>query len=262
MISVLRSESDMQDIENRLKAKGIRQEDFRAICSILLTKGLLARSDGGDSTRLYDIAARCDGEISEYLSFAFPVILTNTLRPPHFRVVPSHHRDVGLIDPDEDLETRREIKQSIIQSLAAALLALRMLYDEQLLEKKVDASGRISVKLTELALFMNSTFGVSLPQTRTDQRALFMKLKKHGAIDVRIEALSDEDAVIVIRPEILTLVLEQNVRAAQAAFEASRRTASSEEGEPALGTDTVEAEAKGAQIIPLDRAERNPAHRL
>jgi hypothetical protein len=84
---------------DRLKTKGIRQEDFRAICSIVLTKGLLARSDGGDSTRLYDIAARCDSELSEYLSFAFPVILTNAIRPPHFRLVPSHHRDVGLVDP-------------------------------------------------------------------------------------------------------------------------------------------------------------------
>src|SRR5260221_9994357 len=104
MTTALHSEREMQDIETRLKDKGIRQEDFRAICSILLTKGLLARADGGDSTRLYDIAARCDGELSEYLSFAFPVILTNTLRPPHFRLVPSHHRDVGLVDPDEDLE--------------------------------------------------------------------------------------------------------------------------------------------------------------
>jgi hypothetical protein len=259
----------MQDIETRLKAKGIRQEDFRAICSILLTKGLLARSDGGDSTRLYDVAARCDDELSEYLTFAFPVILTNTLRPPHFRLVPSHHRDVGLVDPDEDLETRREIKQSVVQSLAAALLALRMLYDEQLLEKKVDASGRISVKMTELALFMNSTFGVSLPQTKTDQRALFMKLKKHGAIDVRIEALSDEDAVIVIRAEILTLVLEQNVRAAQAAFEAGRddQVATEEEAGAVKPGDRDsagegESEGKGAQIIPLDRIERSPANRL
>jgi hypothetical protein len=258
----------MQDIETRLRAKGIRQEDFRAICSILLSKGLLARSDGGDSTRLYDIAARCDDELSDYLTFAFPVILTNTLRPPHFRLVPSHHRDVGLVDPDEDLEMRREIKQSVVQSLAAALLALRMLYDEQLLEKKVDTSGRISVKMTELALFMNSTFGIGLPLTKTDQRALFMKLKKHGAIDVRIEALSDEDAVIVIRPEILTLVLEQNVRIAQAAFEAGRDgQAATEQDDPAVmpgdrdSAGGTESEAKGAQIIPLDRIERSSASR-
>jgi hypothetical protein len=249
----------MQEIENRLKAKSIRQEDFRAICSTLLTKGLLARSDGGDSARLYDIAARCDGELSEYLSFAFPVILTNSLRPPHFRLVPSHHRDVGLVDPDEDLETRREIKQSVVQSLAAALLALRILYDEQLLEKKVDGSGRISVKLTELALFMNATFGIGLPPTKTDQRALFMKLKKHGAIDVRIEALSDEDAVIVIRPEILTLVLEQNVRAAQAGFEANRGAAEAweEQGSPPAEAHMAEPESKSAQIILLGRAERS-----
>jgi hypothetical protein len=253
----------MQDIETRLKGKGIRQEDFRAICSILLTRGLLARSDGGDSTRLYDIAARCDEELSEYLTFALPVILTNTLRPPHFRLVPSHHRDAGLVDPDEDLETRREIKQSVVQSLAAALLALRMLYDEQLLEKKVDASGRISVKMTDFALFMNTTFGVGLPGTKTDQRALFMKLKKHGAIDVRIEALSDEDAVVVIRPEILTLVLESNVRAAQAAFESGRNAAAEPEALAGTGdrevADDVLTEAKSAQIIPLERAERNPA---
>jgi len=257
----------MQDIEARLKTKGIRQQDFRAVCSVLLSKGFLARSDGGDATRLYDIASRCEAELSEYLSFAFPVVLLNTLRPPHFRVIPSHHRDISLVEPDEDLEMRREVKQSVVQSLAAALLALRMLYDEQLLEKKIDVSGRISVKLTELALFMNSTFAIGLPQTKTDQRALFMKLKKHGAIDIRIEALGDEDAVIVIRPEILTLVLEQNVRAAQAAFEA-RADAATMNIEPAPSleqtadaTNELSADARSAQIITLERPERGPTSR-
>jgi hypothetical protein len=247
----------MQDIEARLKTKGIRPDDFRAVCSVLLSKGFLARSDGGDSTRLYDIAARCDAELSEYLSFAFPVVLINTPRPPHFRVIPSHHRDIGLVEPDEDLEMRREVKQSVAQSLAAALLALRMLYDEQLLEKKIDVSGRISVKMTELALFMNSTFGIG-PQTKTDQKALFMKLKKHGAIDIRIEALGDEDAVIVIRPEILTLVLEQNIRAAQAAFAPSPGEAYEPAGE---APDQASDELRSAQIITLERTERSSTSR-
>jgi hypothetical protein len=248
----------MKEIEARLKARGIRPDDFRAVCSVLLSKGFLSRADGGISTRLYDIAARCEAELSEYLAFAFPIVLVNTLRPPHFRVVPSHHRDLGLVEPDEDLETRREVKQSVVQSLAATLLALRMLYDEQLLEKKIDVSGRISVKLTELALFMNTTFGVGLPQTRTEQRALFMKLKKHGALDMRIEALGDEDAVIVIRPEILTLVLEQNVRAAQAAFEASSDDPPEEPVRTATNTPN---EAQSAQITTLERTERSSTSR-
>jgi hypothetical protein len=244
----------MQDIEACLKAKGIRPDDFRAVCSVLLSKGFLARSDGGESTRLYDIAARCEAELSEYLSFAFPVVLLNTLRPPHFRVIPSHHRDIGLVEPDDDLEIRREMKQSVAQSLAAALLALRMLYDEQLLEKRIDVSGRVSIKLTELALFMNSTFGIPLPQTRTDQKALFMKLKKHGAIDIRIDALGDEDAVIVIRAEILTLVPEQNVRAAQAAFELLSGTSASDQPPDPIAEVTNENpdESRSAQIITLE----------
>jgi hypothetical protein len=248
----------MKDIEARLKTKSVRPDDFRAICSVLLSKGFLSRADGGDSTRLYDIAARCESELSEYLTFAFPVVLLNTLRPPHFRLVPSHHRDMGLVEPDDDLEMRRELKQSVAQSLAASLLALRMLYDEQILEKKIDVSGRISVKLTELALFMNTTFSVGLPQTKTDQKALFMKLKKHGALDMRIEALGDEDAVIVIRPEILTLVLEQNVRAAQAAFEAS----STDPPEDLVSAVTeTPNEAHSAQIITLERTERSSTSR-
>lgn len=248
----------MQDIQARLKTKSIRPDDFRAVCSVLLSKGFLSRGDGGDSTRLYDVAVRCEAELSEYLSFAFPVVLLNTLRPPHFRVIPSHHRDIGLVEPDDDLEMRREVRQSVAQSLAAALLALRMLYDEQLLEKKIDVSGRISVKLTELALFMNSTFGIGLPQTRTDQKALFMKLKKHGAIDIRIEALGDEDAVIVIRSEILTLVLEQNIRAAQAAFEPPPDDPSKEN---ASVENEISDEPHSAQIITLERSDRSSTSR-
>lgn len=247
----------MQEIEARLKTKGIRQEDFRAICSILLSKGLLSRVDGGDSTQLYDIASRCEDELNDYLTFAFPVVLVNTARPPHLRVIPSHHRDLGLVEPDEELETRREIKQSVVQSLAAALLALRMLYDEQLLEKKIDVSGRISIKLSELALFMNSTFGISLPTTKTDQRALFLKLKKHGAIDIRIEALSEDDAVIVIRPEILTLVLEQNIKAAQAAFESAAEPDGSSVENSGSEQGAQPAKTHSAQIITLERHERD-----
>ncbi|MDO8875433.1 MAG: hypothetical protein Q8M24_16180 [Pseudolabrys sp.] len=259
----------MHEVESRLNAKGIRREDFRAICGILLTKGLLSRSEGGDSLRLYDVAARCEAELTDYLTFAFPIILINTLRPPHFRLIPSHHRDVGLDDPDEDLETRREIKQSVVQALAAALLALRMLYDEQLVDKKMDAAGRIGVRLTELTLFMNTTFGIGLPATKADQRALFMKLKKHGAIDVRIDALADEDAVIVIRPEILTLVLDQNVRAAQAVFEVAQSAGLPGEENTPSALDAAEPqpssgkadEPKSAQIISLERTDRSaPSH--
>jgi hypothetical protein len=127
-------------------------------------------------------------------------------------------------------------------------------------------AGRISNKLTELALFMNTTFGIGLPATKTDQKALFMKLKRHGAIDVRIDGLSDEDAVIVIRPEILTLVLEKNVRAAQAAFEAAHSEQTPEalpSADPAEHEVVRETAAgpKSAQIISLDRNERGAPHR-
>ncbi|WFU40778.1 hypothetical protein QA640_42620 [Bradyrhizobium sp. CB82] len=234
----------MQDIDVRLRAKGIRQEDFRAICAILLSRGLLTRADGGDALRLYDVAARCEAEISEYLSYAFPVVLTNATRPPHFRLVPSRHGTVGLPDPEDDLEARREIRPAVFQALAVALLGLRMLYDDQLLEKRVDSAGRITVKLTDFVLFLNTTFGFGLPATTTDRRALFMKLKKHGAIDIRIDELGDEDAVIVIRPEILTLVLDQNIRNAQATFEQSRKPAGHVEPQPIAS----------ATIIPLERS--------
>jgi hypothetical protein len=74
-----------------------------------------------------------------------------------------------------------------------------------------------------------------------------MKLKKHGAIDIRIDALNDEDAVVVIRPEILTLVLDQNIRNAQAKFEQSRKHM-----QP-IGQPESETIASAA-IIPLERS--------
>jgi hypothetical protein len=244
----------MDDMASRLKTKGVRQEDFRRICSVLLTKGFLSRADGGETTRLYDVAARCEDEVAQYLGFAFPVILVHTSKPPHFRLVPSHHRDSIYSEPDEELEMRREMKIAVVQALAAALLSLRMLYDEHLLERKFDTSGRISIKLTELSLFMSTTLGVAMPTPKTDQRALFLKLKKHGAIDVHIDNLRDEDAVIVIRPEILSLVPEQNIRAAQTAIMDASRTLAEE---AAAGPVESQEEQHGAKII--DLAERKHA---
>jgi hypothetical protein len=83
-------------------------------------------------------------------------------------------------------------------------------------------------------------------------------LKKHGAIDIRIEALGDEDAVIVIRSEILTLVLEQNVRAAQAAFEPP----SDDLVEENARVENEKLDEPGsAEIITLERSERSSTSR-
>jgi hypothetical protein len=98
---------------------------------------------------------------------------------------------------------------------------------------------------------MSTTLGVAMPVPKTDQRALFLKLKKHGAVDVHIDNLRDDDAVIVIRPEILSLVPEQNIRAAQAAIADASRALGDE---PAAAPIESQEEQQGAKII--DLAER------
>src|SRR5262249_3698513 len=116
-------------------------------------------------------------------------------------------------------EIRRELKGSVIKDFVAALLTTKMLYDEKIAERSIESKGRVAVRVTEFVAAMKVNFKVELPAAETHRKSIFLKLKKHGVADLNIDNLKDEDAVISIRPEIVTLVTEAAVANAVAAIE-------------------------------------------
>jgi hypothetical protein len=232
----------MKAVQDRLKAKNVRLEDFQAVNALLISRGFLSRDDSVRHRALYMIAQRCQDEIQDVLTFVYGASLFHDPSTSHFRLQPFGARDIGLPDIGEEMEIRRELKGSVLKDFTAALLTLKMLYDELIVERKMGPGGRVAVRVTEFVTAMKVNFKVDLPAADFHRRAIFMKLKKHGVAEFNIDELKDEDAVISIRPEIGSLVFESAVAAAVAAAGQSGRNPG-DVAEPQADADDMEMDA-------------------
>jgi hypothetical protein len=231
----------MKAVQDRLKAKNVRLEDFQAVNALLISRGFLSRDDSVRHRALYMIAQRCQDEIQDVLTFVYGASLFHDPSTSHFRLQPFGARDIGLPDIGEEMEIRRELKGSVLKDFTAALLTLKMLYDELIVERKMGPGGRVAVRVTEFVTAMKVNFKVDLPAADFHRRAIFMKLKKHGVAEFNIDELKDEDAVISIRPEIGSLVFDSAVAAAAAAGQSGRYAG--DVAEPQADADDMEMDA-------------------
>jgi hypothetical protein len=215
----------MKSIQERLKVKNIKLEEFQAVNALLISRGFLSRDDGVRHRALYMVAQRCQDELQDVLSFVYGASLFHDPSTSHFRLQPFGARDIGLPDIGEEMEIRRELKGSVHKDFTAALLTLKLLYDELVVERKMGPGGRVGVRVTEFVTAMKVNFKVDLPAADSHRKAIFMKLTKHGVAEFNIDELKDEDAVISIRPEIGSLVYDSAVAAAVDAIRQSGRIA-------------------------------------
>lgn len=227
----------MKSIQERLKAKNVRLEDFQAINALLISRGFLSREDGVRHRALYMVAQRCQDEIQDVLSFVYGATLFHDPGTSHFRLQPFGARDIGLPDVGDEMEIRRELKGAVHKDFTAALLTLKLLYDEHIVDRKMGPGGRVAVRVTEFVTAMKVNFKVDLPSADFHRKAIFMKLKKHGVAEFNIDELKDEDAVISIRPEINSLVYDSAVAAAVNAVGESGRTSAEAGDLPAIADD-------------------------
>lgn len=201
----------MDDIKSRLEQKNIRIEDFQAINALLISRGFLSRDDGARHRVLYHIAQRAQAEVEDVLFLVYGATLQHDKTTNHYRLLPFGNREDGLPDPSEELEIRRELKGSMVKDFIAALLTLRLLHDEKLGERRIEAGGRVAVRVTEFATALKVHFKTEMPATESGRRSVFLKLKKLGVAELDIDNLRDEDAIISIRPEIATLVYDSAI---------------------------------------------------
>ncbi|GLK78127.1 hypothetical protein GCM10008171_33810 [Methylopila jiangsuensis] len=212
----------MLDIREKLAAKNVPLADFQAINALLISKGFLSRRDGGRHTKLYDVAHRAEDEIRETLGVVYGAELLHDSRTKHYRLLPFGERGDGLPDPGEDMEIRRELKGSVVKDFVVALLTLRILYNEQIGQRQIEADGRVSVRVTEFVTTMKVNFKSELPAADFHRKAIFAKLRKLGVADLDIESVRDlrnDEVVISIRPEIETLVYDSVLARALRAIE-------------------------------------------
>lgn len=212
-----------RDISERLKARNVTPEAFQAVNRVLLVNGFLSRSDPA-TLRHYDTAHRTQELVREWLDTMLGVDLLHDERTQHFRVVPPRTRDEALLGPMEDMELRKELKSSLGVLLSACLLALRICHDDGVMQgARLDETGRITLSMQDFGDLVADRFDQKLPPATYERKALFAKLKKVGAVDVRLDDVMSPDAVLLVRPEVTTLVSEKAAREAIATLEARGR---------------------------------------
>jgi hypothetical protein len=231
----------MDDIKSRLEQKNVRLEDFQAINALLISRGFLSRDDGARHRVLYHITQRAQAEVEDVLFFIYGATLQHDKTTNHYRLLPFGNREDGLPDPSDEMEIRRELKGSLIKDFVAALLTLRLLHDEKIGERRIEAGGRVAVRVTEFATALKVHFKTEMPATESGRRSVFLKLKKLGVAELDIDNLKDEDAIISIRPEIATLVYDSAIGRALEVIE-NAGAADTDRAAPSVVDDAVELE--------------------
>lgn len=231
----------MDHIKSRLEQKSVRIEDFQAINALLISRGFLSRDDGARHRVLYHIAQRAQSEIEDVLFFVYGATLQHDKTTNHYRLLPFGNREDGLPDPSDEMEIRRELKGSLVKDFIAALLTLRLLHDEKIGERRIEAGGRVAVRVTEFAAALKVHFKNEMPATESGRRSVFLKLKKLGVAELDLDNLKDEDAIISIRPEIATLVYDSAIGRALEVIE-NAKTTETEDVASSILDDAVDLE--------------------
>ena len=199
-------------VRDHLVVANIKSERFREIVTRLLAQGIILRDEGGAEQLLYDDARRVDTLLEDYFEVA------------GFRL---HHDETNLfyrlyapgavVDGlTEDIyEPVAALRARVSPDFVAAALALRFLYQNKLNNGDIQPQGEALISFEELAATMQTQLKRPLPNGSTDKLALLAELKRHRLLSYSTTfTISDEDALLAIRPTILGVVSNDALSAA------------------------------------------------
>jgi hypothetical protein len=190
----------------RLAETSVTLARFRQLVGRLYATGALYRPWSDEEGRLYDDASRIEPILSDYFDLA------------GFHL--SHDRDArimrlfppGAVEVDADEsgeEVTKRMRMSVSREFAAALLALRFLYEKAVQEGTMNAQDEVAVTVEELAQAMAGTLGLGLPRNSADRQTLFRDLRLHRVLRLPEESkIGSADSFIAIQRSILSLVNE------------------------------------------------------
>ncbi len=188
----------------RLSESSVTLARFRQLVGRLYATGVLYRPWSDEEGRLYDDASRVEPILTDYFELA------------GFHL--SHDRDArimrlfppGAVTEDESgEEVTKKLRIRVSREFAAALLALRFLYEKAVQEGSINAHDEVAVTVEELAQAMAGTLGMGLPRSSVDRQTLFRDLRVHRVLRLPEESkIGSADSFIAIQRSILSLVNE------------------------------------------------------
>lgn len=199
-------------INEQLTLANIKLDRFREIINRLMAFGAIVREEDRVEQLLYDDARRAEGLLEEYFDIA-GFRLHHDSNNQFYRLYVAGAVVDGL--SEDDLEPTPSLRARVSPDFVAMALALRFLYQNKLNTGDIQPQGEALVSFEEIAATMQTQLKRPLPNGIVDKMTLLAELKRHRLLSYTAEfSISDEDALLAIRPTILGIVSNDALSAA------------------------------------------------
>ncbi|MCD5329362.1 DUF4194 domain-containing protein [Chromobacterium piscinae] len=202
----------LSHINEQLALANIKPDRFREIINRLMAYGAIVREEDRVEQLLYDDARRAEGLLEDYFDIA-GFRLHHDSNNQFYRLYVAGAVVDGL--PEDILEPTPSLRARVSPDFVAMALALRFLYQNKLNMGDIQPQGEALVNFEEIAATMQTQLKRPLPSGMGDKMALLAELKRHRLLSYTAEfSISDEDALLAIRPTILGIVSNDALSAA------------------------------------------------
>jgi hypothetical protein len=191
-------------LNEQLAIANIKRERLREILARLMAYGIIVRDEDRTEQLLYDDARRIESLLEEYFDIA-GFRLHHDSANQFYRLYAAGAVADGLAE--DVYEAAPSLRARVSPDFVAMALALRFLYQNKLNTGDVQPQGEVLISFEEIAATMQTQLKRPLPTSIGDKMALLAELKRHRLLSYTAEfAISDEDALLAIRPTILGIV--------------------------------------------------------
>lgn len=219
----------LSHINDQLALANVKSDRFREIITRLMAYGAIVREEDRVELLLYDDARRVESLLEDYFDIA-GFRLHHDTNNQFYRLYVAGAVVDGL--PEDILEPTPSLRARVSPDFVAMALALRFLYQNKLNTGDIQPQGEALVSFEEIAATMQTQLKRPLPSGMGDKMALLAELKRHRLLSYTAEfSISDEDALLAIRPTILGIVSNDALSAALEAEGVVDQVASAEETE-------------------------------
>jgi hypothetical protein len=202
----------LSHINEQLALANIKPDRFREIINRLMAYGAIVREEDRVEQLLYDDARRVEVLLEDYFDIA-GFRLHHDSNNQFYRLYVAG----AVVDgqPDDILEPTPSLRARVSPDFVAMALALRFLYQNKLNMGDIQPQGEALVSFEEIAATMQTQLKRPLPNGMGDKMTLLAELKRHRLLSYTAEfSISDEDALLAIRPTILGIVSNDALSAA------------------------------------------------
>jgi len=199
-------------VREQLLVANIKPERLREIIARLFAYGIVVREEDRTEQLLYDDARRIETLLEDYFDVAGFLLHHDTTNQFYRLYAPGAVVD-GL--PEDTLEPVPSLRARVSPDFVAAALALRFLYQNKLNSGDIQPQGDALIGFEELAATMQTQLKRPLPNSATEKMSLLAELRRHRLLTYSSTfTISDEDALLSIRPTILGVVSNDALTAA------------------------------------------------